>query len=339
LIVRVPPKWRKLAMPDRPEAVAPGTVNDDLIAFVDFAPTMLSLATVEIPSHMQGHAFLGPRKARPREYVFAARDRMDEAYDLIRAVRDKRFKYIRNYMWYVWRAQDIRYMNEMPTMQEMRRLHAEGKLDGPQKQYFEPIKPIEELYDVVADPHEVRNLAGDPACAEVLERLRRAHEEWYKDTQDVGLIPEPVFDGLKRPNGQYEKTTPPVVVKRTGDAAGGASVTLACATAGASIAYRVGGDPQGKTGWLLYSRPVPLKPGDVLHARAATAIWCRSSRALPAPSGRRRQALSIGGTASTRPTCVRDSGSSRSWTTRAPTPSIPICRTWTIRDRRFGTGR
>ncbi|HNY78673.1 MAG: sulfatase-like hydrolase/transferase [Sedimentisphaerales bacterium] len=268
LIVRVPPKWRKLAMPDRPEAVAPGTVNDDLIAFVDFAPTMLSLATVEIPSHMQGHAFLGPRKARPREYVFAARDRMDEAYDLIRAVRDKRFKYMRNHMWYVSRAQDIRYMNEMPTMQEMRRLHAEGELDGPQKQYFEPAKPIEELYDLVADPHEVRNLAGDPAYAEVLERLRRAHEQWYKDTQDVGLIPEPIFDEWKRPNGQYEKTAPPVVVKRTGDATEGASVTLACATAGSSIAYRVGGDPKDRTGWLLYSRAVPLKPGDVLYAKA-----------------------------------------------------------------------
>lgn len=268
LIVRVPPKWRRLAMPDKPEALAGGTVNDDLIAFIDFAPTMLSLAGVEIPSHIQGSAFLGSQKAKPREYIYAARDRMDEAYDLIRAVRDKKFKYIRNYMWYLTRGQDIRYMNEMPTMQEMRRLHAEGKLEGAQKQYFEPTKPIEELYDVVADPHEIRNLAGDPAYAEVLERLRRAHGQWYKDTQDVGLIPEPIFDELKRPNGQYEKTAAPVVVKQTGSAAEGGAVTLACATQGASVAYRVGGDPKARTGWILYDRPVALKPGEVLYAKA-----------------------------------------------------------------------
>ncbi len=264
LLIRVPAKWRKLAMPDKPEAVAPGTVNDDLIAFIDFAPTMLSLAGVEIPAHIQGRAFLGRQKAKPREYIYAARDRMDEAYDLIRAVRDKRFKYIRNYMWHVPRSQDIRYMNEMPTMQEMRRLNAEGKLEGPQKQYFEPTKPIEELYDTVADPHEVRNLAGDPAYAEILERMRRVHEQWHKDTEDVGLIPEPIFDELKRPDGRYEKTAAPVVVKQTD----GGAVTLACATQGTSIAYRIGGDPTRKTGWLLYGGPVSLKPDDVLYAKA-----------------------------------------------------------------------
>lgn len=268
LLIRVPPKWRKLAMPHQPDAVAPGAVNDDLIAFIDFAPTMLSLAGVKIPSHIQGRAFLGSQKAKPREYIYAARDRMDEAYDLIRAVRDKRFKYIRNYMWYVSRAQDIRYMNEMPTMQEMRRLNAEGKLKGPQKQYFEPIKPIEELYDIVSDPHEVRNLAGDPAYAKTLERLRRVHEQWYKDTQDIGLIPEPIFDELKRPGGKYEKTARPLPIKQTDAGSGGGTVTLACATEGSSIAYRVGGDPKDKTGWLVYDRPVSLKPGETLYAKA-----------------------------------------------------------------------
>ncbi len=264
LLIRVPAKWRKRVMPDKPETIAPGTVNDDLIAFIDFAPTMLSLAEVEIPSHIQGRAFLGRQKARPRDYIYAARDRMDEAYDLIRAVRDKRFKYIRNYMWHVPRSQDIRYMNEMPTMQEMRRLHAEGKLEGPQKQYFEAAKPVEELYDTVSDPHEVRNLAGDPAYAEVLERMRRAHEQWYKDTEDLGLIPEPIFDELKRPGGRYEKTATPVVIKQTD----GGVVTLACATQGSSIAHRIGGDPKSRTGWLLYDRPVSLRSDDVLYVKA-----------------------------------------------------------------------
>jgi len=268
LIIRVPSRWRNRAMPNRPQAVGPGTINDDLIAFIDFAPTMLSLAGVEIPSHMQGRAFLGRRKAKPRQYIYAARDRMDEAYDMIRAVRDKRFKYIRNYMWYLTRAQDIRYMNEMPTMQAMRRLHAEGSLEGPQEQYFEPTKPIEELYDTASDPHEIRNLAGEPAYAKVLERLRAAHEKWYKDTRDLGLIPEPIFDELKRPGGAYETTAAPVVVKRTGRSADRGAVTIACATGGASVAYRIGGDPKSRTGWLLYDRPVPLGSGEILYAKA-----------------------------------------------------------------------
>lgn len=268
LLIRVPPKWRTLAAPGNPEALKPGSTNDDLIAFIDFAPTMLSLAGLSIPKHMQGRPFLGRRKAKPREYVYGARDRMDEAYDLIRVVRDKRYKYIRNYMWYVSRGQDIEYMNQMPTMQEMRRLHAEGKLVGPQKQYFEPTKPVEELYDTVRDPHEVQNLAADPKYKDVLERLRQAHRRWYRDTHDVGLLPEPIFDEMKRPGGKYAQTADPVFTRFRGDAKRGGNVTIACSTQGASTAYRIGGDPKSKTGWLLYVKPVALRPGETLYAKA-----------------------------------------------------------------------
>jgi N-sulfoglucosamine sulfohydrolase len=268
LIVRVPEKWRKLARPDNPDAVKPGTVNDDLVAFIDFAPTMLSLAGIDIPRHMQGRAFLGAQKGKPREYVFAARDRMDEAYDLIRSVRDKQYQYIRNYMWYLPRSQDISYMNEMPTMQEMRRLFAEGKLAGPQLQYFEPVKPVEELYDTAADPHEVKNLAGDPKYKDVLERLRKVHKEWYRDTMDIGLIPEPVLDEMKWPDGKPEKTAEPVCIKQTGSPQEGGAVTLVCPTSGASMAYRIGGDPKSPTGWELYVRAVRLKGDEVMYAKA-----------------------------------------------------------------------
>ena len=268
LIVRVPEKWRKLAMPNDPDAVKLATVNDDLIAFIDFAPTMLSLAGIEIPKHIQGRAFLGGRKAAPREYVFGARDRMDEAYDLIRYVRDKRFKYIRNYMGHLSRGQDINYMNQMPAMQEMRRLDAEGKLQGPQKQYFEPTKPVEELYDIVADPHEVNNLAGDPKHKDVMERMRQVHNEWYRDTMDIGLVPEPVFDEMKRPGGQYEKTAEPIFIRQTGNAKEGGTVAIACSTQGASIAWRIGGNPKNATGWELYVTPVRVRPQEVLYAKA-----------------------------------------------------------------------
>jgi uncharacterized sulfatase len=269
LVVRVPNKLRELAMPGNPDAVKPGTVNDDLVAFIDFAPTMLSLAGIEIPQHIQGRAFLGAQKADPRVYIFAARDRMDEAYDLIRAVRDKRYKYIRNYMWHLTRGQDINYMNQMPTMQEMRRLNAEGKLKGPQKQYFEETKPVEELYDTQSDPHEVNNLAGNPEYEKVLERMRKVHKKWVKETGDIGLIPEPEFDEMKRPGGKYQQTAEPVFWSPKWQPGRDARrVTIACPTAGASIVYRITGGGAGRTDWKLYRKSVWLTPGKVLHAKA-----------------------------------------------------------------------
>jgi hypothetical protein len=268
LVIRVPEKLRKLAMPDNPAALKPGSVNDDLVAFIDFAPTMLSLAGIKIPQHIQGRAFLGSQKAAPREYIYAARDRMDEAYDLIRAVRDERYKYIRNYMWHLTRGQDIEYMNQMPTMQEMRRLNAEGKLKGPQLQYFEQTKPVEELYDTLDDPHEVNNLADNPKYQKVLQRMRKAHEKWMSQTGDIGLIPEPEFDEMKRPAGKYQKTAEPVFWSpKWQPDQNTRRVTIACPTAGASIVYRISGDGASQSDWKLYRKSVWLTPDKILHAK------------------------------------------------------------------------
>jgi len=272
LIIRVPKKLRKLAMPDNSDAAKPGSVSDDLIAFIDFAPTMLSLAGVKIPEHIQGRAFIGAQKAEPREYIFAARDRMDEAYDLIRAVRDKRFKYIRNYMPYVTRGQDIEYMNQMPTMQEMRRLNAAGRLKGPQMQYFHKTKPLEELYDTLNDPHEVKNLADNPQYNYVLERMRSVHRKWMKETSDIGLIPEPEFDEMKRPGGKWQKTAEPVFIVSPGKK-DTVSIKIACATPGASIAYKFITTPNKESGWRRYDETL-----SIVLARGRTAVVARACR-------------------------------------------------------------
>lgn len=266
LIIRVPERLRKLALPENPDAVRPGSVNRDLIGFIDFGPTVLSLADVKVPEHMQGRPFLGSQKATPRQYLFAARDRMDEAYDIIRAVRDMRYKYFRNFMPHVSYGQDIDYMNEMPTMQEMRRLHAEGKLVGPQKHYFLETKPIEELYDTEKDPHEVTNLSDDPQYKDVLERMRNVLFDWMKETGDVGLIPEPEFDEMKRPRGVWQKTAAPIFTATLDTRSNKVRITITCATPGASIAYRTGNDEKGK--WKLYAQPLTPGTGQVIRARA-----------------------------------------------------------------------
>jgi len=176
-----------------PGQIEEGTVSDRLVSFIDLAPTVLSIAGVKIPPHLQGHAFLGEQEARPRDYVYGARDRMDERYDLIRAVRDKQYKYLRNYEPFKTYAQRISYAELGPTMQELRRLHAAGQLNATQELFFRGRKPVEELYDLEADPHELHNLADSAEHRDVLERMRSAHLAWAEQTIDTGLLPEPIL--------------------------------------------------------------------------------------------------------------------------------------------------
>lgn len=186
-----------------PGKLKAGSVSDDFVCFLDFAPTMLRLAGVELPSYLHGRPLNAlevetaaistqPTDVR-REFIFGHRDRMDETYDLIRSARDTRFKYLRNYAPHRSYAQNITYMNQMPTMREMRRLNAEGQLSGPAAQFFRETKPVEELFDTEADPHEVVNLADRPEHAETLKRLRAALERWQEEVGDSGLIPEPLL--------------------------------------------------------------------------------------------------------------------------------------------------
>ncbi|MHC4756045.1 MAG: sulfatase-like hydrolase/transferase, partial [Planctomycetota bacterium] len=260
LMIRVPKKFYSLVSAGNTRLTAPGTVNDELVSFVDFAPTMLSLTGVDIPAHLQGRAFLGKDKAEPCKYIYGARDRMDEAYDMIRCVRDKRFKYIRNFMYHLTYALDIKYMNEMPIMQEMRRLNAEGKLKDAEKNYFLPEKPVHELYDTISDPHEINNLASDPNYKDTIERMKNELFNWMQRIRDVGLIPEPDFDRMKRPGDEYEQTAEPQFSQQA------AKISITCPTQGSSIAYRFAYDPQGQ--WKLYTEPVALKTGRQIIAKA-----------------------------------------------------------------------
>ena len=276
LVVYVPEKWRKHVRPDNADALKPGSTIDDLTAFVDFAPTVLSLAGLHRQDGFQGQAFLGPhRVAKPRDYVYGHRDRMDETYDLIRTVRDKRFRYIRNFMPWQPYSQDIAYMNEMPTMQEWRRLHAEGKLTGPAADWFRKAKPVEELYDTELDPYEVNNLAEDPRFSVTLERLRVRLEGWMREISDVGLIPEPILDELQRPGATYDKTAAPGIEFTPGGTnAGVTPLKLSCETPGASLAYRIlrGDDspPKTESRWLVApdDRLISLRDGERLEAKA-----------------------------------------------------------------------
>ena len=196
MILHVPEKFRT-ASQDKP-----GTVNGELVSFVDLAPTMLNLAGVAIPRHMQGRAFLGAGLSPPRQYVFGARDRMDERYDIIRAVREKRYKYIRNYEPHKAYYQYMNTPEKGALMRELRRAHAAGKLPAAAQIFMADRKPLEELYDTETDPHEIHNLIDSPQHREILNRLRKAHIGWVNRTIDVGLVPEPEINALQRTAGK-----------------------------------------------------------------------------------------------------------------------------------------
>ena len=186
LIMYVPPKYQHLVPA---EAREPGAELTRLVSFVDFAPTLLSLAGVQPPDWMQGRAFLGTYTADAPEFVFGFRGRMDERYELSRSVRDDRYVYIRNYMPHRPWGQHVGYMFETPTTAIWKRMYDAGTLTPVQAAFFNR-KAHEELYDLANDRWETVNLATDPAYGTVLARMREALDTHARQVIDVGLLPE-----------------------------------------------------------------------------------------------------------------------------------------------------
>ena len=173
-----------------PAGIKPNTVRKDLVCFLDFAPTTLALAGVAVPARMQGQIILGDQRAKPRQYVFSARDRMDEVYDRIRSVRGARYHYLRNFAPELPYAQVLAYNELNPTMQVWRRMAEASQLTGAPALFWAKTKPKEEFYDTLTDPDEVNNLINDSRHAQRIAALRAALDKWIVETKDLGALPE-----------------------------------------------------------------------------------------------------------------------------------------------------
>jgi arylsulfatase A-like enzyme len=256
--------------------IVPGSVRDELVSFIDLAPTVLALAGVEIPAHFQGRVLVGPRATPAPEFVFAARDRMDIEYDMMRSARDTRFLYIRNFSPELPYAGHIIYRNQSAIMQEWLRLQAERKLTGTAALWMRTTRPAEELYDTQADPYQVHNLAGEPAHRATLARMRSAVTEWMARSGDQGLINEPEMSQRMWPGGVQPETAQPYIVPRrtTDDPARSASTkidgptefVIYVPTQGASIGYTTEDGPT--PAWRLYTGPILVEPAMTLRAKA-----------------------------------------------------------------------
>ncbi len=197
-IVRIPKMYKEYF-----PAAKPGMKVDRMISFVDLAPTLLSLAGAPIPKSMQGHAFLGKQKTPDPEYVYMFRGRMDERFDMSRAVRDKEFRYIHNYMPYRIYGQHISYLWRAPSMRSWEEEYKSGKCNEAQSAFWKT-KPVEELYDTQNDPWEVKNLAADPRYKDRLIRMRDACDSIALSIRDAGFIPEIMIAELAGDTPYYD---------------------------------------------------------------------------------------------------------------------------------------
>ena len=235
-----------------------GTYEDRLISFVDLAPTVLSLAGVEIPDYIQGKAFLGSQAVEPRQYIYAVKDRMGLVYDQVRVVRGQRFKYFRNFDPHIPILQKSNYRDQMAMMGRMKALHQAGKLNKHQERLFQTPKPTEELYDLRNDPYELNNLAENPRYRDILKNLREECLRWMDTTNDLGFMDEIYMIHLMWPDLQKPETQRPVFKQDKG------VLTITCPTLGASIVYR----KSKKQRWLLYHRPLEIEENQTIEATA-----------------------------------------------------------------------
>ena len=229
---------------------------NELISFVDFAPTVLSLAGISSPSHLQGRAFLGKHKSEEREYIFGSGDRFDEHSDRIRCVRDEQCMYVRNYFPELPRYKHIAYRENVSMMNLLLELNSKNQLNSKQQIWFEDQKPTEELYDCLTDPYQLNNLINDSAYTNKLIELRNALKAWQKTYGDKGAIAEKELLAEMWPNGKQPQTVEPKIISEAG------MLKIECTTPGVSIAYLLSDSifqPTLNSPWKLYTGPFKVE--------------------------------------------------------------------------------
>ncbi len=190
LLLHVPERLR--GQIQLPGAAPPTGTTANPVSLMDLGPTMLDLAGVEIPRWMEGRSFLGPHAAT-REFVVGAADRMDASPGFGRSVRDGRFRYLRNFLPWLDGDDLPDYATGVPITGELRKARTAGTLPPGADWFARTSRPAEELHDAVADPDELRDLAGEAAHVETLTRLRETLRAWMRETRDTGILPEPIL--------------------------------------------------------------------------------------------------------------------------------------------------
>lgn len=207
-IVHVPKQFKSLVKTSEEQ------LSESIVSFVDFPPTVLSLVGIDKPSYMQGSDFFAEEDEASSKFAFATSDRVDEAFELSRTVKSKRYSYIRNFLPHLPLIQPNFYSDQSEIMKELYRLKDSIGFDGmteAQQSMWLPRRFPEELYDLASDPHEVNNLARDPAHTNILLEIRGALKDWMIKTHDTGLVPEGYLLEKTKSKTAYEVAQDPAV--------------------------------------------------------------------------------------------------------------------------------
>lgn len=244
-----------------PDGYRAGEIENRMVSLMDLGPTVLSMAGIQPPDHMDGKAFEGVFEQPPRKYIFGSADRFDECTDMQRSVLDGRFVYIKNFMPERPLIYRNKYREQIPMNKHLIELDSLDMLKGDAAYIFMKSKPIEELYDLESDPYEVHNLATDSIYSQKLKELRVQLKQWQTSIDDKGFIPEHELIETFWPNMKQPKTDDVLIITNE------QNLTLSCKTEGASIGFQLG-DDIGSKYWQLYTKPVEIKPNEKIRARA-----------------------------------------------------------------------
>jgi len=168
-----------------PSGVKAGAINPNPISMIDLAPTILELAGIESPPDFQGRSFartLFDPAVSIRDYVFLERN-AHGMFGFERGVRSRDFLYVQNL--YPTKLPCHMQFRTGATTKDLMDLARENALVPAQRQCFASPRPLEELFDTRSDPFSLHNLAGEPAQAHILAKMRQELATWSAETGDA----------------------------------------------------------------------------------------------------------------------------------------------------------
>jgi N-sulfoglucosamine sulfohydrolase len=255
-----------------------GSRESRVVSFIDFGPSVLSLAGLEPDPRLDGTPFLGAfateRTDYRRGHAYANADRFDAVYDRTRSVSDGRFRYARNFVTDLPYLVRNAFREQLPMMADLYRLEETGPERPEQWQLAARQRPAEEFYDSQADPWEVNNLIDEPEHRARVTALREHLEAWIEATGDLGFVlPETtlVREKIWPPDGR-QPTTPAAEVDDQAFLKDGRTmfrVTLSCSDPGASIGYRLGTSKKYSGPWQVFTGPFEV-PGNLRFIEVQT---------------------------------------------------------------------
>ena len=244
-----------------PDGYRSGEVDDRIVSLMDLGPTTMSLLGIKPPLFLDGKAFLGKFKTKPRSYAFGSADRFDESTDMQRSVIDGRYVYIKNFMPELPLIYKNKYREQVSMNKKIIQMSNDNELIGDSKYIFMKTKQEEELYDLKYDPYEVNNIANNPDYKDKLIELRDALKSWQNEIDDKGFTNESELINEFWPN-MIQPLTKPVEITVLDNI-----ISLKCDTSGASIGYQIGSQI-GSQNWNLYNKPFNILPNQKIATRA-----------------------------------------------------------------------